>query len=487
MTISEHLLTDEFKLSFAHGLNRVNQEWINTTYHFFQTSGEEIVPTLVAINLTNLATASMLGPRISKSQSMLVNEHTALRQNWIQLRLEQDPLFSSLDGQAPESGHTANNKQLLLLEKQLLDTSRLVSLTCESQDIKCEPFMDDYYSYFDNLTIARDEIAQVQYFQANEEIHAVVFDSSGTRVNHCLASMGFLRRLLKAWRMAIRGRGVTENTLAQKTMLVTFYEKLVRPLELENINQLYFVPLPELHDLPLHACHDGSSFLAQKTRISYINFPFSIDDEYFSGFFNVPNKQPSALVGSYSMHQKLPHTRDECLKVADLLRKQDAEVYCFPETLSSRELEIEGKYADIIHLSAHGDYRKDNSIFSSIHLSDGPLSALQVGTMAFEKRPLLVLNACSTGSGSRRAGALQGIVRSFLMSGARFVIANQWEIEDEDASIFMQEFYERLRVGNVNPGKTLQETQSKLINQGASINEWGSYVCWQDHQRGKGE
>ena len=59
--------------------------------------------------------------------------------------------------------------------------------------------------------------------------------------------------------------------------------------------------------------------------------------------------------------------------------------------------------ADVAHVAAHGTLRGDNPLFSSLALSDGPLTAYDLERLSRAPR-LVLLPACQSGAGHVRAG-----------------------------------------------------------------------------------
>ena len=60
---------------------------------------------------------------------------------------------------------------------------------------------------------------------------------------------------------------------------------------------------------------------------------------------------------------------------------------------------------------------------------------------------LVVLSCCHSGQGEVSSEGVVGIARAFLFAGARSVLASLWAIDDEATMVFMECFYQHLRVG----------------------------------------
>ncbi|MGD9695843.1 MAG: CHAT domain-containing protein [Thermoleophilia bacterium] len=101
----------------------------------------------------------------------------------------------------------------------------------------------------------------------------------------------------------------------------------------------------------------------------------------------------------------------------------------------------------LVHLACHGRLRADNPSFSSLVLSDGPLTVLDLEGIG---RPpgVVVLAACDSGVGRVYAGEeLRGFVSALFGLGARSVIASAIPIPDLDSVELMSELHEGLAEG----------------------------------------
>jgi CHAT domain-containing protein len=100
------------------------------------------------------------------------------------------------------------------------------------------------------------------------------------------------------------------------------------------------------------------------------------------------------------------------------------------------------------HIAAHGTYRADSPLFSSLRLADGPLTVYDLDGLS---RPpgLLVLSACDSGVSAVRAGdELMGLSSALLSLGTRSVVAGALVVPDSATRPLMIEFHRRLRRGD---------------------------------------
>jgi CHAT domain-containing protein len=92
---------------------------------------------------------------------------------------------------------------------------------------------------------------------------------------------------------------------------------------------------------------------------------------------------------------------------------------------------------------------------------------------------LVTLSACDVGSG-RLVGeeGVANLVRPFLMAGARTVVANVWESNDDFTHGLMREFYSRLAKG-VDKGKALRDAKLAMIRKfgaDATPRMWAGFI-----------
>ena len=78
---------------------------------------------------------------------------------------------------------------------------------------------------------------------------------------------------------------------------------------------------------------------------------------------------------------------------------------------------------DMAHLVAHGQFRHDNPLWSTLELADGPLTVYELERLG-RVPPIVVLATCDSGLGGTRSGAqLHGLAGTLLTMGARTIVA----------------------------------------------------------------
>lgn len=105
---------------------------------------------------------------------------------------------------------------------------------------------------------------------------------------------------------------------------------------------------------------------------------------------------------------------------------------------------------DIIHFSGHGDYIEGRG-YVGLNRPDGGPDWVHSGAISrlavnYRSIKLVVLNTCGSGRVSD-SQAFQGLAPQMVRFGVPAVVAMQYPLPDDTATIFSREFYKRLCVG----------------------------------------
>ena len=120
----------------------------------------------------------------------------------------------------------------------------------------------------------------------------------------------------------------------------------------------------------------------------------------------------------------------------------------------------------LLHLATHAQFSADPSR-TFLNLWDGQLRVADMGRL-FEERTtnrlppieLLVLSACQTAQGDRRAAL--GIAGIAIQSGARSTIASLWTVDDASTAKLMGYLYHNLETG-MTRSEALRQAKLKLL------------------------
>jgi CHAT domain-containing protein len=135
--------------------------------------------------------------------------------------------------------------------------------------------------------------------------------------------------------------------------------------------------------------------------------------------------------------------------------------------------------AEIAHIAAHGTFRADSPLFSSLELDEGPLFVHDLDRL--ERAPRrVVLSACDTGvSAPVGADELLGLVSALLRVGTAGVLASVVPVNDEAAVPFMLSVHQALANGKSMSEAALQGRRDAAADPltaatAASFNVWGA-------------
>ena len=115
--------------------------------------------------------------------------------------------------------------------------------------------------------------------------------------------------------------------------------------------------------------------------------------------------------------------------------------------------------AALVHVAAHGSFRADNPLFSSLRLADGALTVHELERL--ERAPrLLVLSACESALlGVGGGDGLLGLSTAMLALGTSTLVAGAGLLDDAVARDVMLGFHDRLRAGQ-EPAEALAAAQA---------------------------
>lgn len=148
-----------------------------------------------------------------------------------------------------------------------------------------------------------------------------------------------------------------------------------------------------------------------------------------------------ALVDSPLRFAHLPNVRPEVETVGRLFKSAallDAE--CTAAILRER---LPG--ARFIHLATHGYADPEDPLLSSLVLGDGSFfKAAEVAGLRLTA-DCVVLSACQTALGAMSRGeGILGLAQSFLLAGARTLLASLWCVNDRSTALLFGQFYKSL-------------------------------------------
>jgi CHAT domain-containing protein len=241
---------------------------------------------------------------------------------------------------------------------------------------------------------------------------------------------------------------------ATESHLRDLHTALIAPIRGRlQAEHLVVVPHDVLHSLPVHALFDGNRHLIDEFTVSYA--PSA------SVYRLCRTKPASANAGAVIMgvpDALAPFIVDEVRAVASVL--PDSQVFLGVDA-TAEQLQRHGERSRFLHIATHGLFRRDNPMFSSIRLGDGPLSVYDLYQLRLSAE-LVTLSGCGTGLSVVVGGDEQlGLVRGLLYAGAHAVLLTLWDAYDSSTAEFMEAFYRRLQRGS-NKARAVQQGMREL-------------------------
>lgn len=248
----------------------------------------------------------------------------------------------------------------------------------------------------------------------------------------------------------------------------SIYAALIKPFEVQIIGKerLYFMPHGPIHTIPLHA------LLAENGQpIVHENGPLILYSPSASILFQREKAETpvaletlrSCLALGYSGTgvNKIEQAEKNARHIASLWNG-DAIVGTFPKI--DRLIKESGRYR-YIHFACHGKFNMDDPLQSELLLAENErLTAEMVISSLKLNCELVILSACETGmTRIHRGDEHDGLVRAFMIAGAKMVLTANWEIPDHSTAILMAHFHTLLKSG-IEPAVALKEAQLYLKN-----------------------
>ena len=260
------------------------------------------------------------------------------------------------------------------------------------------------------------------------------------------------------------------------------YNLLVKPLEVDlataEIKTLVFVLDGTLKNVPVAALHDGNQYLLEKYNLSLAPGMQLLDPKPLA------NQKMQVLLGALSQERHgfvaLPGVKKEVDKINTEISSQLLFNHKF--TSKSLQKQISKTPFPVIHLATHGEFSsKAEDTF--VLTWDNRLNVKELGEILHSREQtstnpieLLVLSACKTASGDKRAPL--GLAGVAVRSGARSTIASLWAVDDESTSQMMVSFYEQLNQPGVTKAEALRRAQIKILQQSKFQNPyyWAAFI-----------
>jgi hypothetical protein len=316
------------------------------------------------------------------------------------------------------------------------------------------------------LAQALGSCALVEYVECGGVLYAIVVRGAGRPSLRSLGEAGpmlaDLDKLRFAWRRLVTGHG-TAASLEAAAELATHAAGL--------LDDALLAPLaPLLADCPLVVVPPGSlQSLPWPLLPSCADRTVTVAPSAASWLAARSARVPSTPRAPAAPHRVvliagpgLPQASAEVKSLAELY--PDAEVLTGPDATVAAALHaLDG--ADIAHIAAHGRFRADNPMFSSIVLADGPLTVYDLERLRRAPQAIMLAACDSALSAAHPGDEMTGLASALLAVGARSVVAPLLPLPDEVAIRLACAWHGLLSAGH-SPADALAATATAVAQDG---------------------
>ncbi len=248
------------------------------------------------------------------------------------------------------------------------------------------------------------------------------------------------------------------------------YNWLLQPagkyLENSKINTLVFVLDGSLRNIPPGALYDGKQYLIEKYSIAV-----SPGLQLYE-LQSIKRKNLNVLMGGLSEERfnfpRLNYVEQELQQIESQV--SDSKILLNQKfTTNAVEEQVNRKSYPIVHLATHGQF-SSNSDKTFLLAYDQPIKVNQLNQWLRAREEnlpeaieLLVLSACETATGDKRAAL--GLAGVAIQAGARSTVASLWALNDASTAQLMSQFYQELKKSGVSKAGALRNAQLSLLKQ----------------------
>ena len=306
----------------------------------------------------------------------------------------------------------------------------------------------------------------IAYGLLGGDLVAVVIEPRSSRIT-ALGPLGPVREQLRAFQFALRrlARARPQAQLGAARLSADARIRMLTGLLLEPLGvgadaELVIVPVPSLEGIPWSALHGGPVSLAPSATF-WARSALAAQARTLAG-----GTDGGVVVVA---GPDLPGAAAEVEAVADI---HPAAARITPPDSTAEAVTAALAGAHLAHLACHGTLRADNPMFSSLLLSDGPLTVQELYARGIAPHRL-VLAACESGTQVSYAGdEVLGFVSALLARGTAGILASTTVVPDVEAAGLMAAVH-RLLVRGAPLARALHEARRSQ-----DTSDPGSYVNW---------
>ncbi|NES81775.1 MAG: CHAT domain-containing protein [Moorea sp. SIO2B7] len=252
-----------------------------------------------------------------------------------------------------------------------------------------------------------------------------------------------------------------------KTLSQQVYDWLIRPVEADlaqsQVKTLVFVLDGVLRNVPMAALYDGQNYLVEKYSIALtpglqLLEPKPLRERTLEALAAGMTEERHGFSALVNVKGELAQIESEV--PSEVLMNQEF-------TSKALQKQISALPFPVVHLATHGQFSsKAEDTF--ILAWDKPINVKELDVLLrtsdetrLEAIELLVLSACETAAGDKRAAL--GLAGVAVQAGARSTLASLWNLDDESGARFVSLFYRELANRRVTKAEALRQAQLSLL------------------------
>ena len=304
----------------------------------------------------------------------------------------------------------------------------------------------------------RPDEVMVEYYTIGDRFQAFIIGRNKFEVVRDLTTTSAVRTALKGLTFQLSKFHLqvayvqTHAALLLKATqyhLRELYRQLIEPIRDKiTASSLIVVPHHVLHYIPFQALYDGAKYLVDSHAVTC---GASASVLKICREKKIQKTEQDLILAVAD--EMTPHINEEVEALRALLPKG---LFFVGRAARADKLRRYGPTAGKLHIAAHGIFRADNPMFSSLKLGDSWLNLFDIFNLQLGAE-LTVLSACETGMSTVWEGdELLGLARGFLYAGTPSLLVSLWMVNDRSTAQLMRRFYEGLQRG-VTKAQALQE------------------------------
>lgn len=289
-------------------------------------------------------------------------------------------------------------------------------------------------------------------------------------------SVNQVDEIVEQLRQSLRRSSTPLNNI--KTSSKQLYDWLIRPFEAEleksierdksQIKTLVFVLDGSLQNIPVSVLYDGENYLIKRYAVAVtpglqLLAPKPLLRKQLNGLVAGATYAPSFKDDRLS---PLENVDDELSGVSQQVnRAQKLEDEEFLQQNIQKQIE-DAKF-NVVHIATHGKF-SSNPENTYILDWDKPIKVKDFDTLVRVKDQnvispveLLVLSACETATGDKRAAL--GLAGVAIRAGARSTLASLWQVNDASTAQFMIKLYQQFNNLQITKAEALRNVQLAFL------------------------